>query len=50
MAKYTDLGFGINIPDHILKSFVTVFWVKNTFFADPEPGSGAFLSWIRDSA
>jgi hypothetical protein len=46
----------MNIPDHISKSFETIFWVKNTglkfFDADLDPGSGMekFGSQIRNTA
>jgi hypothetical protein len=35
----------VNIPDHIFKSLVTIFWVKNTYFfvTGPDPGLCAFL-------
>jgi hypothetical protein len=57
MGKNPDPGSGMNIPDHFSESLDTVFSVKNTvpkfFDADPDPGSGIFLtlnpgSVIRD--
>jgi hypothetical protein len=51
-GKNPDPGSGINIPDHIFESLVTMFWLKilNFFVTDPEirwlfdPGSGAFVT------
>ncbi len=46
MGKNPDLGYGINIPDHISKSLVTIFWVKKIlkfFVAGLDPGSNSFL-------
>jgi hypothetical protein len=36
----------MNIPDHISEGLETIFWVKilEFFDADPDPGSGIFLS------
>ncbi len=36
----------MNIPDHISESLETIFWVKilKFFYADPDPGSGIFLT------
>jgi hypothetical protein len=46
MVKKFGYGSGLNIPDHIFKSFETNFWVKNTvlkfFEADPDQGYGIF--------
>jgi hypothetical protein len=41
-----DPGSGMNIPYYFFKSLETVFRVKNTliFHADPDPGSGTFLT------
>jgi hypothetical protein len=43
-----DPGSGINIPDHIFKSFASIFRLKVTkfFVADPDPGP--FWRYIRD--
>jgi hypothetical protein len=43
--RMLDLGFAINIPDHISKSFVIFNWVKipEFFAADPVPGCGSLL-------
>jgi hypothetical protein len=35
---------GMNIPDHISESLLTIFWVKNTQCFDADPGSGIFLT------
>jgi hypothetical protein len=52
MGKNQELGSGsgINNPDPISESLETIFWVKilKFFDADPDPGSGIFLPWIRD--
>ncbi len=39
-------GSGMNIPDHFFDSLETVFWVRilRIFDADPDPGSGIFLT------
>ncbi len=39
-------GSRINNPDNIFESVETIFWVKilNFFDADPDPGSGIFLT------
>jgi hypothetical protein len=36
----------MNNPDHISESLKTIFWVKilKFFDADPDPGSGIFLT------
>jgi hypothetical protein len=36
----------MNIPDHISERLETIFWVKilKLFDADPDPGSGTFLT------
>ncbi len=49
--KYFDPGSKVNILDHISESLITIIWVKTLefFVEDPDPGSGAFWSWTRDS-
>jgi hypothetical protein len=36
----------MNIPGHISDSLETIFWLKMVefFYADPDPGSGIFLT------
>ena len=48
-GKNAHLGPGLNISDHIPESLVSIFRLKmlQFFVADPDPGPGAFLSWIR---
>jgi hypothetical protein len=43
-----DPGSGINIPDHIFKSFASIFRLKVTKFLVAVPDPGPFLRWIRD--
>jgi hypothetical protein len=38
----------INVPDHISESLETIFGLKILKFFDADPGSGIFLSRIRD--
>jgi hypothetical protein len=50
----------MNIPDHISESLKTIFGLKirKLFYADPDPGTGIFLTlvpgsemekvWVRD--
>jgi hypothetical protein len=40
----------MKIPEHISKSLKTIFGLKirKFFDADPDPGSGIFLTGIRD--
>jgi hypothetical protein len=48
MGKNRDPGSGswMNIPDHISESLEKIFGVKHIKFfdADPDPGSGIFLT------
>ncbi len=45
-VKIQDRGSGLNNPDHISKSLGTIFSLKylDSFMADPDPGSGVFLT------
>jgi hypothetical protein len=38
----------MNMTYYISESLETFFWVKNTSIFDADPGSGIFLTWIRD--
>jgi hypothetical protein len=46
MGKKLRSQSGMNIPDQISEILVTIFWVTilNFFDADPDPGSGIFLT------
>jgi hypothetical protein len=46
MGKNSRSGSGMNITEHIFESLETIFWVKifKFFDADPDPGSGVFLT------
>jgi hypothetical protein len=46
MEKYPDTRFRINIRSYF-DILATIFGLKISV-ADPNPGSGAFLPWIRD--
>jgi hypothetical protein len=47
MRKNPYPGSGMNAQDHIFEGLETVFLVKK-IDADPDPGSGIFMTWIRD--
>jgi hypothetical protein len=40
-------GFGMNNPDHIIKSLGTIFWVKILKLFDADPGWKTFGSGIN---
>jgi hypothetical protein len=46
MGKKSRSGSVMNIPDHISERLETIFWVRilQFFDADPDPGSGIFLT------
>jgi hypothetical protein len=46
MGENLRSGSQINISDHVSESLETIFWVKilKIFDADPDPGSGIFLT------
>jgi hypothetical protein len=44
MGKKSRSGSGMNIPDHISESSVTLFWVKILKFFDADPGSEIFFT------
>jgi hypothetical protein len=52
IGKKSGSGSGMNNPDHISESFVTIFWVKILEFFNTNPGwkkirSGMEKMWIR---
>jgi hypothetical protein len=44
IGKKSGSGSGMNNPDHISDSLETIFWFKKYFDADPDAGSGIFLT------
>jgi len=47
LGKNPDPGSGINIPDNFFESLETILRdgnIKKKIYADPDPGSGIFLT------